>query len=540
MVDGLKDKHRRAVIEALAANPRVEKVVLFGSRAMETFTPESDVDIALYGDNLTLSDQAKLAAEIERLPIPQQIDLLRHNTITSKKLLKHIRQHGVVLYERTSPGKSEEKQFEASCSRTSMPFTEAVEVNPSIRMEKGKVYPFVEMAAVDPGARSVHESEHRAFKSGGARFAPGDTLMARITPCLENGKIARFRPSDETSIGFGSTEFIVIRGKDRVTTDDFAYYLTKWNEFRQFAVGQMTGSSGRQRVPAGSLSGFEVAVPPLPTQRRIGSILGSLDDKIELNRRMNRTLERMAQAVFKSWFIDFDPVHAKATGRDPSLPDHLADLFPDTFQDSELGQIPEGWEVKSLDKIAHYLNGLACQKHPPIKGENSLPVIKIRELRQGITANSNRANLHVKPKYFVDDGDILFSWSGSLLVTIWCNGRGVLNQHVFKVTSSDHPKWYYYQATKHHLEEFQRIAADKATTMGHIKRHHLSDAKIAVPPNLIMDRASEILGTTLERRINALKQARSLALMRDTLLPKLLSGEIEVSDAEELIKDLIQ
>ena len=126
-----------------------------------------------------------------------------------------------------------------------MPFTDAVTVNPSISLEKGKVYPFVEMAGVDPGARSVSESEHRAFKSGGARFAPGDTLMARITPCLENGKIARFRPGDETSVGFGSTEFIVIRGREDVTTGDFAYYLTKWDEFRQFAIGQMTGSSGR-------------------------------------------------------------------------------------------------------------------------------------------------------------------------------------------------------------------------------------------------------------------------------------------------------
>jgi len=164
------------------------------------------------------------------------------------------------------------------------------------------------MAAVDPGARSVRESEHREIKSGGARFAPGDTLMARITPCLENGKIARFRPSDETSLGFGSTEFIVIRGRDGVTTDDFAYYLTKWSEFRQFAIGQMTGSSGRQRVPADSLAGFEATIPPLPVQRRIAHILGTLDDKIELNRRMNRALEAMARAIFKAWFIDFEPV----------------------------------------------------------------------------------------------------------------------------------------------------------------------------------------------------------------------------------------
>lgn len=417
-----------------------------------------------------------------------------------------------------------------------MPFTDAVIVNPAISLKKAKIYPFVEMAAVEPGTRSVRESAHREFRSGGAKFAPGDTLMARITPCLENGKIARFRPSDETSLGFGSTEFTVIRGRDGITTDDFAYYLTAWAEFRQFAIGQMTGSSGRQRVPADSLAGFNVSVPPIPVQRRIANILGKLDDKIELNRRMNRTLEKMAAALFKSWFIDFGPVHAKAEGRDANLPADIVDLFPDSFEDSELGPIPKGWDVKPLDGIADYLNGLACQKHPAVEGQKSLPVIKIRELRQGITGNTDRASVDVPPKYIAEDGDILFSWSGSLLVTIWCGGHGVLNQHVFKVTSARFPKWYFYHATKHHLDEFQRIASDKATTMGHIKRHHLTDAKMAIPDEKIMAKGTEVLGGIFEHRINASKQNRILALLRDTLLPKLLSGEIGLPEADELIQ----
>jgi len=183
--------------------------------------------------------------------------------------------------------------------------------------------------------------------------------------------------------------------------------------------------------------------------------------------------------------------------------------------------------VKPLDEIADYLNGLACQKHPPIEGQKALPVIKIRELRQGITNNTDRASVDVPPKYIVEDGDVLFSWSGSLLVSIWSGGRGVLNQHVFKVTSASFPKWYFYQATKHHLDEFQRIASDKATTMGHIKRHHLTDAKMAIPGEELMAKGTEVLGTMLDRRFNALKQARILALVRDTLLPKLLSGELE-------------
>ncbi|RME65242.1 MAG: restriction endonuclease subunit S, partial [Caldilineae bacterium] len=154
------------------------------------------------------------------------------------------------------------------------------------------------MQALDPSKATVAPARLREFKGSGARFEPYDTLMARITPCLENGKIARYVPDVEYwGPAFGSTEFIVIRGKENVTDNDFAYYLTRWSEFRSFAIGQMSGSSGRQRVPTKSLAGFKVPLPPLPEQRAIAHILGTLDDKIELNRRMNETLEAMAQAL---------------------------------------------------------------------------------------------------------------------------------------------------------------------------------------------------------------------------------------------------
>ena len=205
-----------------------------------------------------------------------------------------------------------------------LPFTEAVEINPKVKLKKGEIYPFVDMKAVDPAWRSVTESEKRAFTSGGAKFEPFDTLLARITPCLENGKIGRYVASNGANgPAFGSTEFIVIRGKDGVTDNSFAYYLTKWQEFRQFAISQMTGSSGRQRVPAESLGGFTVPVPDIAEQRAIAHILGSLDDKIELNRRMNETLEAMASALFKSWFIDFDPVIDNALAAGHLIPEEL-------------------------------------------------------------------------------------------------------------------------------------------------------------------------------------------------------------------------
>ncbi len=295
-------------------------------------------------------------------------------------------------------------------------------------------------------------------------------------------------------------------------------------QIRELAVG-----TSQKTLSLKYIRELKIPFPPLPTQERIAEILGSLDDKIELNRRMNATLEATARAIFKSWFVNFDPVYAKMEGRDYPLPAEVLDLFPGELVESELGLIPRGWEIKPLDEIADYLNGLAMQKYPPIEGQESLPVIKIRELRAGAAdSSSNRANLNFSNDYIIDDGDIIFSWSGSLLVKVWCGGKGGLNQHLFKVTSKNFPKWFYYYWTAHHLDEFQRIAADKATTMGHIKRNHLREALVVIPDESIIRAGSDYIGILLEKFVNNSLQNRNLENIRDTLLPRLMNGEIEV------------
>ena len=280
-------------------------------------------------------------------------------------------------------------------------------------------------------------------------------------------------------------------------------------------------------------------LPQLLEQRAIAHILGTLDDKIELNRRMNETLEEMARAIFKSWFVDFDPVRAKAEGRDPGLPKHIADLFPDSFEDSELGEIPAGWSVEPLDQIAQFLNGLALQKYPP-EGNEYLPAIKIAELRKGVTESSGRASIAVPPQYIVENGDLLFSWSGSLEVQLWTWGRGAMNQHLFKVSSDRYPKWFYYYWIKKHLLQFRMIAADKATTMGHIKRHHLTDALTIVPPNPALEMMSETMEPLVNKMLNNDLESRTLASLRDALLPRLISGELRVPDAERMVKAAVR
>ena len=172
-----------------------------------------------------------------------------------------------------------------------------------------------------------------------------------------------------------------------------------------------------------TLDRLRFKIPPLPEQRAIAHILGTLDDKIELNRRMNQTLEQMARAIFQDWFVDFGPVRAKLEGREPYLPPELWDLFPDRLVDSELGEVPEGWEVKALDEIADYRNGLALQKFRPQEGEDRLPVVKIAQLRSGSADSGEWAKATITPDCIIDDGDVVFSWSGSLVVKIWCGGR---------------------------------------------------------------------------------------------------------------------
>ena len=279
----------------------------------------------------------------------------------------------------------------------------------------------------------------------------------------------------------------------------------------------------------------EIPLPPLPEQRAIAGVLGALDDRIDLNRRMSETLEAMARALFKSWFVDFDPVRAKAEGRDTGLPDHIADLFPDRLVDSELGEIPEGWKVKSLDEIADFMNGLALQKFPP-EDDQWLPIIKISEMRRGYTPATGKASPDIHPKYIIDDGDLLFSWSGSLRIVLWAHGPGALNQHLFKVTSKNFPKWLYWGWLHRHLDNFRMIADGKATTMGHIQRHHLSGARVVIPSMDLLAKGNDTLGSVLERYVTSLVMNRMLNRLRDTLLPKLVSGEVRLGEAVERLE----
>jgi len=284
----------------------------------------------------------------------------------------------------------------------------------------------------------------------------------------------------------------------------YLYYLLKSMDLASMNVGSAVPS-----LTTEVLNKVEINVPNEETQTQIAQILTSLDDKIELNLQMNQTLEAMAQAIFKEWFVDF-----KFPGFDGELVDGL----------------PKGWKKEALDEKISFLNGLALQKFPPKNETDYLPVIKIRELKQGISESSDKASTEIDKKYIIEDGDILFSWSGSLEIVMWCNGKGALNQHLFKVSSEKYPKWFYYYWTKEFLPIFQATAADKATTMGHIQRRHLTESLINVPDKDTLKLANDILAPLLERIKSNAIQIQTLIQTRDSLLPRLMSGKIEVKE----------
>ena len=275
--------------------------------------------------------------------------------------------------------------------------------------------------------------------------------------------------------------------------------------------GYITGSA-QPKLNQANLVKISITLPSLETQKIIADCLSIFGDKIEVNRRINDNLEQQAQALFKSWFVDFEPFRDQP------------------FVESELGMIPEGWKVDSLSSIADYINGLAMQKYRPTEGEVGLPVLKIKELGQGNTDDSSElcSPSLIGEKYIIDDGDIIFSWSGTLMVKVWCGGKCGLNQHLFVVEPKDYPHWFAYQWTKHHLDNFIHIAKDKAVTMGHIKRGELDKAKVVVPDGTSMDAIDSMMKPLHSQIISNKIESRRLASLRDTLLPRLMSGELSV------------
>ena len=384
-----------------------------------------------------------------------------------------------------------------------------------------------------------------------------DLLFARQSLVRDGaGKCSIFL-NDNEPVCFES-HIIRVRLNQELCYPMFYYYFFSSRLGKNTMDKIIEQGAGAAGIRGSDLAKLEVPYIEYSKQKEIADSLYSFDQKIQLNTQINQTLEQIAQALFKSWFVDFDPVRAKVqalsdglsleqaelaamqavSGKTPeeltalsqTQPDRYAELaetakaFPCEMVEVDGVEVPKGWERKALDEVANYQNGLALQKFRPENNEPFLPVVKIAQLRQGYADGDEKAKANIKPECIINNGDVVFSWSGSLLVDIWCGGKAALNQHLFKVSSKEYPKWFYYFYTKHHLTEFQRIAYDKAVTMGHIKREHLSAAKCIVPNDELL--ANKTLENILEKIIFNRLENFNLQDTRDLLLPRLLSGEI--------------
>ena len=289
-----------------------------------------------------------------------------------------------------------------------------------------------------------------------------------------------------------------LRAKPDIVDKVYLYYLVK-NKVGE--LKKKTHGTVFDTITRDTFDGLEVDIPELSKQKQIASILKDIDDKIELNIRINNNLMQQAKTIFEAEIVNRT-------------------------------ELPNGWKKSNLASIADYLNGLAMQNFRPNDDDQGLPVLKIKELRQGsCDADSERCSSYIKSNYIVNDGDVIFSWSGSLLVDFWCGGICGLNQHLFKVMSTQYAPWFFYSWTNYHLAKFAAIASAKATTMGHIKRSDIEAAEVIIPSPADYERIGALIQPLYDLCVALRLENRKLAATRDSLLPRLLSGDIDISEA---------
>ena len=357
-------------------------------------------------------------------------------------------------------------------------------INPRETIKKGTIAKKVDMAVLQPFTRKIPSFELLEYK-GGTKFRNGDTIMARITPCLENGKTSQVSILDDNEIGFGSTEYIVFRAKEGISDCNFLYYLVCSDIVRDPAIKSMVGSSGRQRVQTDVIQNLEIDLPSFETQKQIASILSALDDKIELNNRINENLESQAQAIFKSWFVDFEPFG---------------------------GVMPEDWKVGSLSDIADVLSG----KRPPMKQNNKTEDVDIPLV--GAAAIMGYTN-----KFNHDDKILVIGRVGT---------HGIVQRFDYPCWTSDNTlviKSNCYEYIYQILKLIDYKAMNRGSTQPLITQGDLKKTEIIIPSKECLQKYEDVVGSLMYRYSQNRIENEKLALLRDTLLPKLMNGEIDVS-----------
>ncbi len=532
MTDGLKDAHRAAIIATIATNERVERAVLFGSRATGTNTMSSDVDIVLFGDRLTLTDQAQLAAALDEIPMAQSVDLLLYGSIRSAKLREQIRTRGVEWHARPGP-----RETAVGAERREIESEAATLVESDKRSEPMRwgTSRWGEIVTLEYGrALRDYETAQGAFRVYGTNGPIG----WHDEPLFEGPTVVVGRKGAYRGIHYSPVPCFVIDTafyvKPRIDIDlRWAYYTLLTTDINGMDSGSAIPSTSRS-----DFYGLPVSVPPRSEQSAIAHVLGTLDDKIELNRRTNATLEEMARALFRSWFVDFDPVRAKMEGRDTGLPKDIADLFPNRLVDSELGNIPDGWIVRKLGDLCHkpQYGYTASARSEPIGPR----FLRITDINKDSWVSWSRvpyceATDDERTRYSLTKGDVLIARMAD-------PGHGVMIEEDveavfasylirFRPAEDRNARLLQYWLKSDAYWELVRGQA-AGTTRVSLNAKVLSLFPLVVPPADVASAFTVVVGGLRRRLVQSAREMQVLSDLRDTLLPKLVSGELRVTGLE--------
>lgn len=556
MID-LNPKHFEIVQHILAKYVPGCEVRAFGSRVKWTAKDYSDLDLAVVGNKpLSFKQKGQLAEAFEESNLPIRVDVLDWHT-TSEEFKKIItEEYEVIQGSETVTANEEFGTIPKNSSKKNnrwdvVKLGDVVQINPRRTLPKKEKAFHLAMRDVEVYRREITSHSSKEFRGSGARFQNGDTLLARITPCLENGKTVYVDCLKSNQIGHGSTEFIVLSGIEDKTDNLFVYYLARDPSLRTFAIRSMQGSTGRQRVDANSLRLFEFSLPSVEEQRRIAHILGTLDEKIELNRQMNETLEATARAIFKSWFVNFDPVKAKVEGRKPPCMDaETAALFPLAFQDSPLGKIPEGWAVEKIGNLVEIVKGRSYRSSE-LK-ESDVALVTLKSIRRGGGYRPDGLKPYTgkyNPEQVITPGELVVSYTDvtqeAEVVGKPAIVRGnekyqtlvaSLDLGIIRPLESTVSIWFLYCLFRERRFQSHIYGYADGTTVLHLNKDGVPSYQFALPPEKIrclFDLVAEPLFAKIESNEN---ESRTLVHTRDTLLSKLLSGEIRVDDAAEILE----
>lgn len=382
-------------------------------------------------------------------------------------------------------------------------FDDLVEFPPSVRLNKGESYPFIPMEAIDPSIKYVQDVGERVYTGGGAKFSNGDTIFARITPCLEHGKIVKIKNLNKGS-GFGSTEYFVFRAKQGISDEDFIYYLATTDLIKEPAIKSMVGASGRQRADSDVVRNIKVAVPSLNIQNKIASILSAYDELIENNLKQIKLLEEAAQLLYRQWFVNF------------KFPGHEKTKF--------INGIPEGWEEKPLSDVCYLTMGQSPESIYYNQEGKGLP------FHQGVTNFGFRFVTHEiycsQENRIAEQGDILCSVRapvGRLNISLdrIVIGRGlsaIRNKNGFQ-------SFQYYQLKKYF---FQEDLIGSGAIFASVTKKQMETIPLLTPTKDILSEFERIVKIYDGQIINLFYQNQRLKEARDILLPRLMDGSIEV------------